>query len=356
VQLAVVVLNDMLGSVGQTVDLRRPSQQKQGRPSEMARLLAEMGRGEVSVLLIHGCNPAYTYPEADAFATALRGVPLSVSFAVTPDETARLTTIHCPTHHPLESWGDAEPQLGRLSLFQPTIRPLYQTRAFEESLLTWSGRSLRFYDYLRQHWQKEIFPRQKREKDFTAFWDGMLQRGFLELPVEEAAPGSWLLAPGRTRHGLAALRESCRPPLPGARSQEPGRAPDASWRGSDSGGARSEASFEVEVFEPVALRDGAAANNPWLQELPDPITKVTWDNYAAISPLLAREKGIAEGQWIGISVHGHSLEIPAHIQPGQHRRTISIPLGYGRTGAGAVGDLVGVNAYPLMSGETAGSG
>jgi molybdopterin-containing oxidoreductase family iron-sulfur binding subunit len=342
VQRAIVALNDALGNVGQSVDLSRPSQQKQGRPADMARLLAEMERGEVAVLLIHGCNPAYTYPEADAFATALRKVPLSVSFAVTPDETARLTTLHCPTHHPLESWGDAEPQVGRLSLVQPTLRPLYDTRAFEESLLAWSGRNLRFYDYLRRYWETEIFPRQKEQQEFIAFWDGMLQRGYLELPVG-AAPGSWLLAPGSEATGAkgAELPPGGLPlSPPGARSQEPG--------------AGSTATLEVEVYETVALRDGAGANNPWLHELPDPISKVTWDNYAAISPLLARERGIKEGQWIGVSIHGHSVEIPAHIQPGQHPRTISIALGYGRSAAGPVGDHVGVNAYPLVAGKTTG--
>jgi molybdopterin-containing oxidoreductase family iron-sulfur binding subunit len=112
--------------------------------------------------------------------------------------------------------------------------------------------------------------------------------------------------------------------------------------------------LEIEVFESVALRDGSGANNPWLQELPDPITKITWDNVAAIAPALARERGIAEGQWIEIRVAHPTagdrvLRLPAHIQPGQHPRTIAIALGYGRTHAGPAGSGVGVNAYPLLT-------
>ncbi|MBI3909892.1 MAG: 4Fe-4S dicluster domain-containing protein [Armatimonadetes bacterium] len=324
VQLLALALNDLLGNVGRTVDLGRPSLQKQGRAADVARLVEEMGRGEVAVLLIHGCNPAYTYPDAGAFLAALKKVPCSISFAISPDETTAATHYHCPAHHPMESWGDAEPQAGRFSLFQPTIRPLYRTRAFEDSLLKWSGRNVTFYDYLKQHWQAKIFPRQEKVTDFATFWDQMLQRGFLEvsLPAPTVSP--------------------LKPALMAAAVQHSGR----------PGGSRG-AGLEAEVFESLALRDGSAANNPWLQEVPDPITKITWDNCAAIAPALAREKGIEEGQWLEIVVSGGSLKIPAHIQPGQHPRTVSVALGYGRTQAGPVGNGVGVNAYPLLSAPAA---
>jgi len=345
VQWAVLALNELLGNVGRTgaprtgfgggqdhapVDLRRPSLQKQGRDADLVRLVEEMERGEVAVLLIHGCNPAYTYPDAEKFAAALRKVPCSVSFAVTPDETARRTLYHCPAHHPLEVWGDAEPQAGRFSLFQPTIRPLYDTRAFEDSLLRWSGRDLSFHDYLKRYWQTEIFPRQGEWDDFTAFWDQMLQRGFLEVtpPRQDLSPLSWdevaaaLRNPPLAKGGPGGVQSALRPPP---------------------------STLEVEVFESVALREGTAANNPWLQELPDPITKITWDNYAAIAPALAQERSIQEGQWLELTAAGRTVKVPAHLQPGQHARTISLALGYGRTQAGPVGNGVGVNAYPLLA-------
>lgn len=306
-QLLALTLNELLGNVGRTVDLSRPSLQKQGSHADMARLIEEMRAGQVGVLLIHGGNPAYTWPEAEAFVAALKRVPCSVSFATVPDETAAATRYHCPAHHPMEAWGDAEPQAGRLSLFQPTIQPLYQTRAFEDTLLRWSGKPGTFHDYLKEHWRTRLFPRQREAGDFVAFWDTLLQRGYVELPV--ATPTLSPLRPAVVADAAGQVARRERPSGP-----------------------------EVQLFETVALREGMEANNPWLQELPDPITKITWGNYAAIAPALAREQQIEEGQPVQVTVGGRSLRLPAHIQPGQHPRTISIPLGYGRTAAGPVGN------------------
>lgn len=331
VQLAVLTLNELLGNLGETLDWSRPSYQKRGCSLDLLRLVEEMQRGEVGVLLIHQCNPAYTFPEAEEFLRGLRKVPCSVSFAWMPDETSVAVKWHCPTHHPIESWGDAEPQAGRYSLFQPTIRPLYQTRQFEDSLLKWrlspqEKSKSSFYHYLRAYWKKSIFPQQSQFTDFTSFWNHVLQRGFFEVPPpsSHAPVFHW----GEAIRGVKNLLERLQ---------------------RKRGLVLSTTPVEVEVFEPVALRDGSSANNPWLQELPDPITKITWDNYANISPALARELKIQEGQLIQIRVGDRTLILPAHIQPGQHRRTISIPLGYGRTHAGPVGNGVGVNAYPLMT-------
>ncbi|MCC6731148.1 MAG: 4Fe-4S dicluster domain-containing protein [Chthonomonadales bacterium] len=324
VQVAVLALNEALGNTGRTVDLARPSLQKQGSDAEMSLLVDEMRRGEVGVLIVHACNPAYTFARAGEFAEALGKVACAVSMATVPDETARAATWHCPSHHSMEAWGDAEPHAGSYSLFQPTIRPLYRTRAFEDNLLKWQGKGERFHSYLRRHWQTRLFPRQREFATFDAFWDGMLQRGYLELAASPPPP-----APRLRAEAAAALREIAGRPM-------------------------AASGLELEVYEPVALRDGSDANNPWLQELPDPLTKITWDNYAAISPALAREKGIEDGQWVTVrgsagSARAPSVVLPAHIQPGQHPRTVSIALGYGRKQAGPVGSGVGVNAYPLVA-------
>lgn len=319
-QAAVIALNELLGNVGQTLDLTRPSLQKQGRDSDMDRLTKEMASGHVGAVLVHDCNPAYTYPQADKFVPALQKVPCSVSFTIAPDETSRVTKYHCPTHHPMESWGDAEPQQGRLSLFQPTIRPLHATRAFEDSLLKWSGKNESFYDRLRHQWQGNVLPHQQETSDFGTLWDTMLQRGFIELPTV----GSPLKANSAVL--LASLQRISKSQSRNLKSQP-----------------------ELEVFESVALRDGSYANNPWLQELPDPVTKITWDNFAAISPILAAEKNIVEGQWIEVTANGNTVKAPAHIQSGQHPQTVSIALGYGRTQAGPAGSGVGANTYPLVA-------
>ncbi|MCC6444346.1 MAG: 4Fe-4S dicluster domain-containing protein [Armatimonadetes bacterium] len=318
VQLAVIALNELLGNIGRTITLTRPDNRYAGRTADISRLIEEMRQGKVSVLLVHGCNPAYAFPDAEAFAEGLKQVACSVSTAVASDETAALAKWHCPASHPMETWGDAEPQAGRFSLYQPTLQPLYDTRAFEDSLLRWSRKSVTFHDYLRSHWQKAVFPLQNKRQDFGSFWEAMLQQGFLETPPppQKGGPFQWPKAVQAARHCASRPRAT---------------------------------GLEVEVFEPISMHDGAAANNPWLQELPDPVTKITWGNYAAIAPAMASEKGIREGQWVEIETEGRKVSLPAHIQPGQHPGTVSVPLGYGRSQAGPIGSGIGVNVYPLIT-------
>jgi len=325
VQLAVIALNETLGNLGNTVDVTRFSNQKQGDEREVERLVREMAEGTVSALLIHGCNPIYSLADAKAFGDALKSVPCTISFSMYPDETATVTKYHCTVPHPIEAWGDAEPQAGRYSLFQPTLRALYDTRPFEESLMRWSGKAGSFHDSLQRHWQEKIFPYQSETRDFTVFWEQMLQRGYSEAPV--------------TTQPLSASL----PSLTAALSAETKRRT-----------ALATPEIEIDLYETVALRDGVAANNPWLQELPDPITKITWDNYASVSPGLADKRGIVEGQWVQIQSGDRTVKLPAHIQPGQHERTVSIAVGYGRDLAGPVGNGVGANVYSLTRGREGG--
>ncbi len=141
VQTVIAGLNHLLGNVGRTIEIDRPSLQKQGDDEEMARLVDEMKRGEIQALFLYGVNPAYDYPEADAFREGLERVALSVSFADRLDETSARVHAVCPDHHYLEAWGDAEPVTACYSLAQPTIAPLFDTRAAQDSLLKWLGRT-----------------------------------------------------------------------------------------------------------------------------------------------------------------------------------------------------------------------
>jgi molybdopterin-containing oxidoreductase family iron-sulfur binding subunit len=329
VQLGVLALNELLGNHERTFSTARPSHQRQGRAADLDRLVGEMQRGEVGALLVYGCNPAYSYRDAAAFTAALAQVPCTISLATAPDETAARAAYRCPAHHPLESWGDAEPQAGRLSLFQPTIRPLYATRAFEESLLAWSGQPRSYYAYLKEEWKTRLFPRQAAIPRFNDFWKRALQRGYVELPASGQDRNgewvSWRVDASEVTHSLT------RP------------------AGRTLGAGQPAPALELELFEPVALRDGVPAGNAWLQELPDPVTKITWDSWVAVAPVLARQAKIQEGQWLEIEVGGRRLRAAAHLQPGQHSRTLSLPLGYGRTHAGPVGSGIGVDAYPLLA-------
>ena len=323
-QLVVHALNRLLGNIGKTLDLERPSLQLQGDDAAMADLVAQMQRGEIHTLIIHGANPAFDYIDGAGFAKALSRVALSISTADRRDETTAAVTAVCPDHHFLESWGDAEPVTGYLSLAQPTIAPLYDTRAFAESLLRWVDDKTSHYAFVRDYWRTSVMPRQKLLTSFDAFWDATLERGVLELdPATDAAPAP--PAGEDWRPAAAAIREDVQ------------RA------------AGHDDRYELAVFESVGLRDGRHANNPWLLEMPDPISKVTWGNVAMIAPKLADKLGVRGGDVIAMTTAAGTLELPVFLQPGQHGRTISVALGFGRQAAGKAGNGIGGNAFPFTS-------
>jgi len=328
IQRVVHRINSILGNVGTTVDLDNPSYQSQGDDTAVAALVDEMERGEVQALLVHGVNPLYDYPDAARFRAGLARVAFKVSFADRLDETASKADVVCPDPHFLEAWNDAEPVRGGHSLTQPTIAPLFATRAFQENLLAWSGEKPDWHAYLREHWRREVFPRQDRYRDFDDFWDRSLEAGGCSLPPVPSQP---VADRGDLAPAVALVLAAHQTAL----------------------AARRQGGIEVRLHEKVALRDGRNANNPWLQELPDPVTKVTWGNYVSVSPRMATELRLAEGDVVAL--HGSSapgntarLELPVQIQPGQPAGAVSVALGYGRTAAGKVGNGVGANAFPLM--------
>jgi molybdopterin-containing oxidoreductase family iron-sulfur binding subunit len=240
----------------------------------------------------------------------------------------------CPDHHFLESWGDAEPIEDTLSLAQPLIAPLFGTRAAPESLLRWLGGRDSHHDYVRSFWREAIFPRQTVETDFDAFWDRTLQGGILRTALTIEDPPTPAPAPARA-HALKAAASVV------ARFQQ------AAFAGGPD-------RVELHTFESVALRDGRHAQNPWLQELPDPITRLTWGNVAAVSPALARRMDLVNGDVVALVAGDRRIELPAFVQAGQDRRTISVALGYGRTAAGSAGSGVGANAFVFGAWSAAG--
>jgi len=246
-----------------------------------------------------------------------------VSCADRLDETAAQAHAVCPDHHFLEAWGDAEPVASFFSLAQPTIAPLFDTRAAQDSLLKWLGRAPDFYEYLRGYWRETLYPQQSRYATFDEFWDHSLHDGVCALPAGPAAERRFA---GDVSAAAASI----------VRDHE------------RSAGERHADRFEVHLYETVGQRDGAHANNPWLHELPDPVSKVTWGNYAAIAPAVASRLGISSGDVVALDAGTRRIEVPVHVQPGQSPRAISIAMGYGRRRAGRVGQGVGANAYPLV--------
>jgi molybdopterin-containing oxidoreductase family iron-sulfur binding subunit len=294
-------INDLLGNYGAALDVERPSLQRQGGDRDLAALLGELQAGKVAALFILGSNPVYDLPDGEGLAQALRQVPLVVCCAERLDETARVARLVCPPPHYLESWGEAEAVSGVIGLRQPTIQRLGDTRPVIESLAAWAGAPRPAYDLLREHWKEHVFPRQARERDFQAFWDRSVHDGYAEV-----APARVVSKP----FDLGAVRPLLKAPPSG----EGGRT--------------------LVLYPKVGLPDGSHAYNPWLQELPDPISKVTWDNYACVSPEAAAQLGLAEGDVVRVEVRdgvgrAGALELPVLVQPGQHDRAVAVALGYG---------------------------
>ncbi len=325
-------LNETLKAYGATLDIERPSYQRQGDDAALHALVQEIQDGKVSALLVAGVNPVYDLPGGEKLAAALRKIPLVVSFASETDETAELAHFVCPEGHALETWGDAEPVAGVVSIAQPTVKPLGQTRSLLESLAQWSGQPQTSYDLVREHWEKVIHPRTSGQQPFAAFWNQALKDGFVEAPPQAASVEPFDVA--------AVSLVTTAPPAPADR-------------------------FTLALYPKVGMLDGRHAQNPWLQELPDPVSKVTWDNYACLSPSAAAGLKVGEGDVVRIAVESsETLELPVVVQPGQHDNVVAVALGYGRKGTErfakigpqwlegrpSVGPngLVGVNAAPLL--------
>jgi molybdopterin-containing oxidoreductase family iron-sulfur binding subunit len=333
VQTLCSAINRNLGAYGTTIDLTRPSFQRAGDDAALASLRSELARGEVGALIIGGANPVYDLPGGVALANDLRRVPLVISTAERSDETASVAHFVCPDHHYLESWGDAEAVSGLVSLAQPVIRPLHDTRSLIESLSTWAGKPEPSLDLIRTYWQTAVHPRDSQGLAFDVFWDRTLERGVAEVSARRTADRP---APERPNNPATPVLRAETPPA---------------------------GTFALVLYPKMAMLDGRHAHNAWLHELPDPVTKVTWDNYACLSPRAAGRLGVKDGDIVTVAPadEGSALEMPAFIQPGQHDAVVAIALGYGRAGtdrfanvgppwfeARPLTGVVGVNAAPLV--------
>ena len=295
-------LNHILDNYGNTLDLEDASFQRQGNDRDWEQFVQELREGKVFAVLVDGVDPLSELPDGESLADLLRRVPLRVSFQDHLDETSLLAPYVCPDHHFLESWSDAEPVNGMVSLTQPAIAPLGNRRSVIETLAVWSGAPRSAREIVRGYWQENIFPRQNQEPSFEAFWDRTLHDGCAVVKSSGSASKGFDLATV----------------LPVQPSPEP-----------------SAESFALVLYPKVGILDGRYAGNPWLQELPDPISKVTWDNYACLSPAAADRLGVTDGDVVLLRANfpnGKSgeLELPALLQPGQHDRVVAVALGYGR--------------------------
>lgn len=326
VQIIVNAINNTIGAGGSTINWGVLLNTRAGVDADFAQLVADMNAGSVGTLLIHGANPAYSWFAADQFKAGLAKVKTTVSFAGKVDETAELCKFVLPDNHFLESWGDAEAKTGHFSFIQPTIYPLFKTRQWQDSLLKWSGATEDYLAYLKNFWSAKL--------GGVNGWDKALQDGVVALSESAIKTGSF--------NGAA---------VAGALTA--------------ASSAKKGGKVELVLYEKVGIGAGQGASNPWLQELPDPVTRATWDNYLVVSPAMAKtllgidisNGGQADAYEVNppkkvvkIAVGQKSIELPALIVPGTHPDTVGIAVGYGRSekvGKSAAG--VGKNAFVLAS-------
>ncbi len=312
-QLLVLAINQKLASEAfSTIGTR---QIRKGSNEKVAQLIKDMNSGSVHTLIMSGVNPVYTLANADAFTAGLKKVKTSVSFSLKEDETASQTTIAAPLPHYLESWGDVSITKGSYGLTQPTIRPLFNTKQFQDVLLSLNGIAGTYYDYLKATASTIIA---------GSTWNQVLHDG-----VYTAA--STALSAGSVNYNAAASTLSASKVVDG---------------------------LELVLYTKTGMGDGQQANNPWLQEFPDPITRVSWDNYLTIAAADAKKydlsnEVVANGGLNGSLVTlttaaGTKIEnLPVIVQPGQAVGTLGLAFGYGKKASMKEEMQVGVNAYAV---------
>jgi molybdopterin-containing oxidoreductase family iron-sulfur binding subunit len=325
-QVIVNKINEMLGNLNNTIDFNGATFTRQGDERNVEKLIGEMNGGQVSTIIVWDANPAWELPNAEAFKAAFAKVGTRISLNSNLDETTLLCTHAAPAHHYLESWGDAQPKAGRYSLIQPTIAPLFATRQAGHSLLVWAesanlnnNAEQPYYEYLKANWQNNIGAGQSKYLSQEAFWEMSLHDG-----VYENAPA-----------GNAVVFNA-------------GISVDVS-------GVSQPASSELEIsfYETVNIGGGQYAHNPWLQEMPDPVTRTVWGNYLSI-PVewdgvnnINGWKNLNDGDEVAVEVNGQKFTCAVVRNFGQTPGTVAIALGYGRT-AGGSGVGYGINVNPAL--------
>lgn len=311
------VLNTALGNVGRGIGYLPVEMPPLG---DLKTLVADLNSGQVSTLLILGGNPVYDAPVDLEFAAALKKAGTQIHVSHTDDATSAQCTWHIPRAHYLESWGDARAWDNTLMSVQPLIEPLFGGKTLTEVLSAVLDETPRTsYQIVRDSFN-DGRPAPIDDAGFEKRWDTFIHAGFLKDS-------------GQT--------QGQRLTLAGSPVQAPSHSRDLA---ADH--------LEVSFTHDQSVFDGRYANNAWLQEMPDFMTKLTWDNAALISPVAARELGVAQGEMINLTHGDHTLALPVYIMPGQAKYSVSVSLGYGRDDAGEIARGAGFNANLLRTWET----
>ena len=340
IQTIVNAINVELGNYDSTIDLANPLNLFQGNDEEVSNLISEIESNKVEALIVYGSNPVYSLPNGVDLAKSISKIPLTISLSEYEDETASVCKFVCPDHNYLESWCDHEPINGHVSIQQPIIRPLYNTRQAQESFLVWAGLAERainesqaFYDYIRENWTSKSIGNQEDYMTFTEFWNWTIHNGYtntsnINSELDSVDHSSYKNDISSSEKAVLDL-------------------------------ASSTGDWEYIVYQ-KELGLGAHAANPWLQELPDSITKVVWDNYITMAPADCYElfnintndpksswDGIHLGQeekafMVSLTANGSEIKLPVYPLPGQTKGTVGVSFGYGR---GESGENIGKAAF-----------
>lgn len=321
VQTLVNKLNSILGAYEKTINVNNPINLFRSNDEAMAKFVKSVvsGKEKDTAVIFYNTNPGYTLANGKEFMDKVKGMKLSVSTSLYADETASACTYVCPDLHALESWNDMWATQAHYAVAQPTIRPLWNTASIIESLQVWAGKAKRggkdssvAHDYIKGLWEMYGFPNQTKYSDVHTYWNTTVHNSTdNEEPVAATAP-AFIDA---TLSGLKFAK------------------------GGD---------VEVVLYQKPSMGVGTQANNPWLQEMPDPLTKVTWDNYITMNPsemegnyatTFDQENGL---NMATVTVGSASVTLPVYPMPGQALGTVGIALGYGR---GANAEKIGKAAY-----------
>jgi molybdopterin-containing oxidoreductase family iron-sulfur binding subunit len=319
---AVNLLNYIAGNVGETVRFGADLDAGDGYGATIA-LLESIDGGGTEVMIVHEANPVYSLPKAVGFQARFAKVPFKVSTSLYLDDTASLCDLLLPVHHALERWDDARPRRGVTGLMQPVMHPVFNTMAAGDVLLKVAAKmggalapftAPSWEAYLKSQWLKVVGSEEA--------WRQALQRGGIygEVP----------LTPVRLAPGLTGI------------SQAP-----VAFDGTE--GADS---FYLATV-PSVLGDGRFANRPWLLELSDPVTKITWHSWVEIHPEVARRMDVREGEILELTSPHGTIAAPAYIHPGLHPEVVAVPLGLGHTAYGEYATGRGVNVLDLLDGKNA---
>lgn len=330
VHIAINLLNEVLGSVSNVYNFKNTSQFQQPLSdiNEISALVSNINSGKVDVLINFDSNPVYHFPVDLGFAASYRKVPTIISMVESANESCEANQYILAINNALESWGDFKLRTGFYSLQQPVIAPIHDTRQKEAILLNWMSDDVTLYNhdiyhkYLMNFWETEIYPKSEVAINFREYWFVCLHDGLASISEPEMVVSPF---------NIAAV--------------------------SGNKFTHTKQNYTLILKSGHFLGDGRLANNGWLQEVPHPVTKSVWDNYAMMSPATAKELNVTYGEdeknrnadKVEVSVGGRKLILPVMIQPGMAEKVIAVELGYGRTTIGEVGKNVGFNAGILMT-------